>query len=212
MKKNPKTLSQIWAQVPPGYYQKGNFLQSLWHKNKLKVFKKLILGNEEMVLDVGCADGHLIGRLSQFLPKSRIFALDVSKKLILSAKKKYKNISFLVADSHHLPFPDKTFDLVFCTETIEHVVSPKRVLSEIKRVLKPEGKLIIEMDSGSLLFRLVWFFWTRFGKGRVWQDAHLNRLDAKRLEELIKKSGFSIEKTIYSHFGMAVTFLAKIKS
>lgn len=47
------------------------------------------------------------------------------------------------ADASDLPFEDGSFDIVFCRELIEHVLDPDAVFLEIKRVLKPEGYLLI---------------------------------------------------------------------
>ena len=49
-----------------------------------------------------------------------------------------KNIA-CICDAHDLPFPDASFDAVFAEAVLEHVCDPQRVVSEITRVLKPEG-------------------------------------------------------------------------
>ncbi len=49
----------------------------------------------------------------------------------------------LVASAEKLPFPDKSFDLVFCLETLEHTEKPWLICAEIERVLKPNGIAII---------------------------------------------------------------------
>ena len=64
------------------------------------------------------------------------------------------------------------------------------------------------MDSGSLLFRIVWWFWEN-SKGQVWQGAHLHPFHHNELEELIKKAGFSVQDKIFSFLDMEVTFVLK---
>lgn len=49
----------------------------------------------------------------------------------------------IVADAHHLPFKDAEFDMVLCTEVLEHVHEPQTVIGEIRRVLKPGGKVVL---------------------------------------------------------------------
>src|SRR5215471_15028097 len=46
-------------------------------------------------------------------------------------------------DGNHIPFPDKSFDALFCSEVLEHVFNPDDVLTEIARVLKPGAKAIL---------------------------------------------------------------------
>lgn len=209
-----KTLEKIWAQVPPDYYDTGikkNLLQKLWHSRKLDQVLKILPQDSRHVLDIGCSSGLLTAALAEALPEGKITGLDSYKDAIKFAKVKYPHIEFVVADAHKLPFKNKTFDLIICTETLEHLINPKQALLEMKRVLKKNGRAIISMDSGNFLFRSVWFFWTKT-KGRVWQDAHLHEFNAKILENLIKKTGFKIKKKLNSHLGMAVTFLIKPKS
>lgn len=209
----PKRLEAIWAQVPPNYYDVGiekNLLQKMWHTRKLAEVIKLIPTNPRKnpkVLDIGCSSAILTAHVARHLPKSKIVGLDSYKAAIDFAKKKYPHISFVTADAHKIPFKDKSFDIIICTETLEHVVDPLGVIKEMKRILKKDGQAIISMDSGSLPFRVVWYFWTKT-KGKVWEDAHLHEFNAKLLAGLIKKAGFKIKKENLSHFGMSVTFLA----
>ncbi len=203
-------LQKIWKQVPPDYYDHGikyNPFQKLWHTHKLSQVLKLLPENSKKVLDVGCSSGVLTAEIAKALPKSKVVGLDSYKGAINFAKKKYPHIEFITADANNLPFNRKAFDLVICTETLEHVTDPQKSLLEIKRVLKEDGKVIISMDSGSALFKLVWYFWTKT-KGKVWEGAHLHEFNAKILDNLIKEAGFKIKNRKYSHLGMAVTFLA----
>ena len=94
---------------------------------------------------------------------------------------------------------------MICYETIEHVTKPLAALKEMGRVLSKNGKLILTMDSGSLLFRIVWYIWENT-KGSVWKGAHLHPFNHNQLEGLIKKAGFKIQRKIFSHLGMEVTF------
>jgi ubiquinone/menaquinone biosynthesis C-methylase UbiE len=49
----------------------------------------------------------------------------------------------IVADAHALPFAPESFELVLCTEVLEHVKNPSQVISELNRVLKPGGMLLL---------------------------------------------------------------------
>lgn len=205
-----KKLESIWAQVPANYYDLGitkNPLQRAWHTRKISQVVKLLPPNPQKVLDVGCSSGVLTAAIAKALPQSKVTGLDSYRKAIILAQTKYPHITFIVGDAHKLPFKNKVFDLVICTETLEHLVDPAAALGEIRRVLAPGGRAIISMDSGSLLFKIVWFVWTKT-KGRVWRNAHLHEFNAKILESLIKNAGFRIIKKTTSHLGMAVTFLA----
>ncbi len=206
-----KKLKLIWNQVPEDYYEKGwttNFLQKIWHGNKWRVLQRLLEQNEKKILDVGCASGHITERLRTYLPSASITGIDVSDKFIHFAKKNYSNVKFVIADAHKLPFGNNSFDTIICTEMLEHVVDPGKVMSEIKRCLKQNGKILISMDSGSLLFALAWYLWIRYGRGRVWRGSHLHTFTSRKLKHLIETSGFAIIKEKKGMLGMAVYFKA----
>lgn len=203
-------LYQVWSQVPVTYYQQGtknNFLQRLWHTHKINLAKKIIKEVKfQNCLDVGCASGFMISEIFKVFPHAKYFGIDTYDKAIEYAKKAYPNIKFKVASASNLPFKSNHFDLILFYETIEHVEDPKECLIEIKRVLKKDGILILTMDSGSLLFRLVWFIWENT-RGKIWRGAHLHPFPHQQLEQIIEDAGFKIKNKIFSFLGMEVTFV-----
>lgn len=201
--------TDIIEQVPTNYYQWGvehNLLQRLWHMNKLNVVLGLIASSPGKILDVGCASGWFLSKVAQVFPKAQCYGIDIYDKAVAYGKKLYPGISFQKADAHTMPFKTSTFDLVICTEVLEHVNDPKSALLEIKRVLKKDGFAIIELDSGSILFTITWFLWQRF-RGGVWEHAHLHSFTVKKLEKMILSCGFRIIKKKKFNVGMAMVFL-----
>ncbi|MCS7095737.1 MAG: class I SAM-dependent methyltransferase, partial [Nitrososphaerota archaeon] len=63
----------------------------------------------------------------------------------------------IISDAHHLPFKSEMFSKVVMYEVIEHVDSPKEVLSEIYRVLKHKG--ILELTTPNIMFVGSYFWW-----------------------------------------------------
>ncbi|MCF7794985.1 class I SAM-dependent methyltransferase [Patescibacteria group bacterium] len=98
----------------------------------------------EKVLDIACGSGYGSYYLSLNNGLSVVGA-DVSADSVNKAKKSYQkdNLQFQVANALSLPFQDNSFDSVVSLETIEHfnISDQKLYLKELKRVLKPEGKL-----------------------------------------------------------------------
>ncbi len=90
-------------------------------------------------LVVGCGAG---GEIT-LLPPESTFALDLSIVGVQSARRKHPEVCFLQADGTQLPFKDESFALVLCSEVIEHVLSPQDLVSELARVLAPNGQLIL---------------------------------------------------------------------
>jgi SAM-dependent methyltransferase len=107
----------------------------------------------EKILDLGCGNG----RLLQIFKGKNIdyFGVDSSEKLIEIAKKRYPNKKFQVADALNLPFPNNYFDKIYSIAVLHHIPSVefrRRFLKEAKRVLKPEGLLILTVWNW-------WDFW-----------------------------------------------------
>lgn len=204
-------LRKIWNQVPVDYYDQGiekNPLQKVWHRYKFEKLINLIPLNSQRILDIGCASGVLTAAIAEGRKGSKVTGVDVYKNAIDFARSKYPNLEFIVADALRLPFKDESFNLVVCAETLEHVTDPRKVLSEIKRILKKDGVVIISMDTGNILFKIIWFLWTKT-KGRVWEGSHLHEFNSQLLEDLIRNSGFRIVKRLKANLGMAVIFVAK---
>lgn len=205
-------LEAVWSQVPTDYYQQGvkkNLLQRFWHLTKLRTVKNLIGVKAKKILDVGCASGWFLNQLQNAYPKAHCFGIDPYKNSVIFGKKIYPRLHLKIADGHHLPFSESSFDVVVCTEVLEHVRKPSIVLREIKRVLKKDGCAIIEMDTGNWLFNLVWRIWKHLD-GQVWTNAHLHIFTAEKLKKLIIKEKFRIENSVFFNFGMAVAFKCRL--
>jgi ubiquinone/menaquinone biosynthesis C-methylase UbiE len=86
------------------------------------------------VLDAGCGSGFVTRWLQVGLPDARIAGVDVSNDALRRASRRVPEASFSSADVHDLPFPDGSFDLVVCTEVLEHVADPVAAMRELARV------------------------------------------------------------------------------
>ena len=95
------------------------------------------------VLDVASGEGYGTALLAQ-VARSAV-GVEIAPEAVDHAREAYKtnNLSFVVGDARSLPSPDATFDVVTSFETIEHFAEQQRFLSEIRRVLRPGGLLII---------------------------------------------------------------------
>ena len=98
----------------------------------------------EKVLDLGCGNG----RLLQIFKEIDIdyTGVDSSEKLVEIARKNYPNAKFEVADALCLPFPSNYFDKIYSVAVLHHIPSEElrlRFLEGIKKILKPDGMLIL---------------------------------------------------------------------
>ncbi|WP_291088886.1 class I SAM-dependent methyltransferase [Empedobacter sp. UBA7494] len=98
---------------------------------------------QKVVLDVASGEGYGTNLLSNLA--TEIHGVDISKEAVEHAKLKYRNsnINFHVSPAHILPFEDNKFDTIVSFETIEHLLEQDEMISEMKRVLKDDGILIL---------------------------------------------------------------------
>lgn len=96
--------------------------------------------NGKKVLDVGCGTGRFAKLIKQKYPRSSIYCLDISEKMLkgLPPSIKTKTSSML-----NLPWGDGFFDGVYAIESLEHAIRTEKAISEMARVLKPGGKILI---------------------------------------------------------------------
>ena len=207
-----KPLEKILDQVPPDYYESGvkiNFFQKYWHSRKwhhLKEFLISVGGNR--LLDIGCADGTTTKQIKKILPLTTITGIDLYKKAIDHAKRKAGKIRFIHGDVHKLPFDDNSFEIVTAIETIEHLDNPNRALTEIYRVLKPNGCFFLSMSNNFSSLQVVWFVWIKW-KGAVWKNSHISCMKPEELKKAFKKQGFKIEKSKVVNLGMEIFIRAR---
>lgn len=97
------------------------------------------------ILDVGCGDAVLLYMLKKKIKnkKFKIFGVDLSKIALDVAREKVPDGEFIESDVYSYNLQDNFFDIVISSDVIEHVNHPERMLTEIKRVLKPAGFLVI---------------------------------------------------------------------
>ena len=194
-------------QSPPDYYENGvasNLLQRFWHCRRRWEVLALIPPRKAGLkyLDIGCHGGWLTDLVIKKLRPRKAYGLDISQKVIAHCCRKLPGHHFQAGKATRLPYRKNFFDLITCLEVLEHLENPRKAILEMKRCLKKRGELIILIPTESWLFRLIWFFWTKFGPGKVWRQAHLNQITPGQLETMLKNNGFTIIKKKNFHLGM----------
>jgi len=101
-------------------------------------------------LDVGCGDGVYEKLLSKgTTQKMKLIGVDFSAKQLKKAAKYLDKTYKVDLDSDRLPLLDKSIDFAICSEVLEHLFFPEKIISEIHRVLKPRGRLLITVPNFS---------------------------------------------------------------
>ncbi len=139
-------------------------------------------------LDLGCGDG----RLSEMIPASELTLADVSAVALDRARRRLPSARAVQIEvDGALPVADGSFDLVVCTETIEHVRDLQLLLSEVRRVLRPRGRLALSTPAHGRRTGLelaVGGFERRFDP----LSPHLRFLTRRSLARLLDAMGFEL--------------------
>lgn len=153
-----------------------DFLQSI--SKKIKPNSK--------VLEIGCGSGQ---GLSMFQNHSTT-GLDNSKEALKLAKQYCNNV--ILADANKLPFKADSFDLIYSSGLLEHFKHPKKAMSEIARVTKKGGKIIIIVPNTKCIwYKMYKKIMEVSGK---WQFGYEESYDIKRFKKLAENNNLKIEK------------------
>lgn len=115
-------------------------VEQLKQAARLSALAKLTQGQGfGRALVIGCGRGADV----TVLKAQATLALDLSWIAVRLARDEYSRALYLQADGTQLPFAPRTFHVVMCSEVIEHVLEPEHLVSEIARVLKPDGHLLL---------------------------------------------------------------------
>lgn len=101
------------------------------------------LPEDGRVLDAGCGLGSVVHVIERARPDLAVVGLDRSTDRLADARRAGVAAPLGAADVARLPHPDGTFDAVVCSEVLEHVDDPAAVAEELRRVLRPGGRLLV---------------------------------------------------------------------
>lgn len=97
------------------------------------------------VLDIGCGNGYVLSRYARH--GADVTGVDLTATAVELSRKRFALEGlpgqFVEIDGHHLPFPDNTFDIVCSMGVLHHIANPAPTVSEMYRVMKPGGRLIV---------------------------------------------------------------------
>jgi SAM-dependent methyltransferase len=147
------------------------------------------------ILDVGCGSGRHMTAAFRF-PKAKVVGADIDLDDALAAKNRlnsHRNLGIhgsgesdvIVADICALPFQDNFFDLVLCSEVLEHIQHHNIAVSEIVRVLKPGKNLVVSVPR-YLPERICWALSDDY---RNAPGGHVRIYSLKALTGILRRAG-----------------------
>ncbi len=147
------------------------------------------------LLDIACGSGELVWRLSRLHPERlEITGLDNSPQMLVRARQKlagYNEAHFVLVDATEsaLPFSNDSFEAVVFANALHYLSDPDRLLLEVRRVLKPGGRLVIE--DFTVHGRYFWPLFERFIL-RPLDPQHHKTYTLAQLTRLVSEANFTV--------------------
>lgn len=169
----------------------------LTHKRSVKFAEYLtkLIPENASVLDFGCGNMYTAREMVKISPTIKITGLDPVKDQNLNDQVLQKGkLEFKQLTTKEIPFPDNTFDIALALATMHHTDDPEYYLSELKRVIKPSGAIVLVEEMYLHLLDKVWISsqdWL-LNKMKAGVPVPLNFRSHKHYLNEFKKQGLSI--------------------
>lgn len=179
-----------------------NKMSFWWFSGRRDLFVRLLKNNLQSPvasgIDLGCGPG--TNEDLYFLLAKKWLALDNSKESFKDCKKVKGQLS-LVGELLKLPVKNATQEICLLLDVLEHIDEEQRALSEIHRILKEDGLVLISVPA----FKCLWSYHDE-------QAGHKRRYRKKELEEKVKNGGFELIYSCYFNFFLflPILFIRKI--
>jgi ubiquinone/menaquinone biosynthesis C-methylase UbiE len=186
----PLSAQQVFGQRASFY------TTSAAHKDKAVLDRVVELARprpDDFALDVATGTGHTAFALAPRV--RRVIATDITLEMLnegrrLKGESRMLNVEFRLADAHDLPFDDEMFDIVTCRRAAHHFADVGRALREMRRVLKRDGRLVIDDRSvpeddfvDATMNRL----------DRLHDESHVRQYRPSEWEKMLREGGFEVE-------------------
>lgn len=179
--KNPVAAAGIQANLGTAEYfrtfdamREEDGCEPYWLSEKIHGYSN---SSSLKVLDIGCGNGYVLAQYARF--GADVTGVDLTSTAIELSRKRFEiaglNGKFVEIDGQSLPFPDEHFDIVCSMGVLHHISDPNPMVSEMFRVMKPGGRLIVMLYhrhswKNLVLLRLRRLFDPKF-RGKSHQEA-----------------------------------------
>jgi dolichyl-phosphate beta-glucosyltransferase len=182
----------------------------IWYARKdgriLREITSRAKGNpHRRVLDVGFGSGNVLLRLDR-TRSLELYGVELSKASVSLLRHLSESIFVIRSDARTLPFASNEFDMIVCSEVIEHLKQSQGALLEFLRVLRQDGFVVITTPNPSLLWHSVEALWTHLRREQL--EVHHTAIARNRLVYLLKHAGFGIQEITSLNLGLLTLVVA----
>lgn len=148
-----------------------------------------------VVVDVGCGFGRSFKLLQDQFAPQRLIGIDIEPDTLAAAAARAAHdgvaVEILQASNSNLPLADHAADIVFCHQTLHHLVAQDAALREFRRILKPGGLLLLAESTRAYIHS--WIIRLLFR-----HPMHVQRTAPQYLA-MIRDAGFTVDETSVSY-------------
>ena len=156
-------------------------------------FNRVAIVPGDRILDIGCGSGRHMAETARRTGTLTV-GTDINRKDLLDARNRMAFLEEIgaihgrwdlgISDITALPFPDNTFNLVICSEVLEHIPDHKTAVKELVRVLKPGGELVVSVPR-YFPEKICWILSRDY---RSSPGGHIRIYDKKEIQDIITAS------------------------
>ena len=176
-----------WASSQRRHYERGG-IGSWFRKYRDQKIFRLLKGEGDRIVDLGCGEGITLEAMIKTFPCKRCLGVELDRENTKTCRS--LDLPVLNGSIYDLSIRSGSTDDCLLTDVLEHLEDPEKALGEIRRILKPGGKLIIVIPNDRN------FFWSRLlclkWKEAFHDSGHVRQWRPKAMETLLKKTGFRV--------------------
>ena len=158
----PESYDQLWGNEEnlKDFREEAGGIRNILTNEIADVVQDKVKTNMD-IIDIGCGSGDLLAEIVNHVPVQNISGLDFSSKAIEAAQVIFPSGNFKqFVIKKELPYASSSFDIVMCTDVLEHLEYPRVVVNELVRICRPGGHVFVVVPDGDVdQFLGHYWFW-----------------------------------------------------
>jgi len=181
---------------PENYHRSSNFIVRFIENQRTNQIVKLIDNQKkDIIIEIGCGSGSIMQKIKK---ANQLWGIDLSDFMLKIARQKKYSVPIRLIKGNAEFLPDEItqlrFDKIYCSEVLEHVQNPDKVLSEIKKIAKSDSTIVVSIPNEGLInkiktllqkLRIFDIFFSGISK-KMDDEWHLHSFNLDKLKELVK--------------------------